>query len=447
MRNNQDNRDLSSVFAELQQARSSQNRTKNKMSKRKKQATVNGQANRFYHFKLIHFTYLAILIAIVIIFMVSTNYIFASDVEKIPDNEEVYEVQTFTEFEENENVLDMEKIINENISITKTKEVLTEEREFEYKTIYEESEDLPLYEEKVEQEGKNGRETVKVIKTYENGEFAYEKVIERSLIEDYTVQIVQVGTSEFLNKHKVHIGDKMYVLGDTVLRKESIKTSSKVCDITRYLDVKLLDISGEWCKVSFAGKEGYIEQVSLTSEYSTPKIVEQNRVQKLKETLTFEIELNNVSGLTSEDFERILTGHVSDANNVFENNSQVFYETEQKYNVNGVFLAALAIHESGWGMSNIAQDKNNLFGYGSYDDSPYDSSFVFETYSEGIDLLGKVLSKNYLNIAGTKIYGGEYATGKYHNGATLSGVNVRYSTDEGWANKVYAIMEMLYEKL
>ncbi len=48
---------------------------------------------------------------------------------------------------------------------------------------------------------------------------------------------------------------------------------------------------------------------------------------------------------------------------------------KKKYNINGIFLASIAIHESGWGTSQIANDKNNLFGYGSYDATPYESSF------------------------------------------------------------------------
>ena len=31
------------------------------------------------------------------------------------------------------------------------------------------------------------------------------------------------------------------------------------------------------------------------------------------------------------------------------------------YHINGVFLASMAIHESGWGTSTIAKDKKNLF--------------------------------------------------------------------------------------
>ena len=47
---------------------------------------------------------------------------------------------------------------------------------------------------------------------------------------------------------------------------------------------------------------------------------------------------------------------------------------EQKYKVNGLFVAAIGIHESSWGTSTIAQEKRNLFGYGSYDASAYESS-------------------------------------------------------------------------
>ena len=61
MGNYQDKRDLTDVFAELQQARISQNKSKTKLKtpKRKKQATINGQASQFPSFKLVHFTYFA----------------------------------------------------------------------------------------------------------------------------------------------------------------------------------------------------------------------------------------------------------------------------------------------------------------------------------------------------------------------------------------------------
>ena len=134
-------------------------------------------------------------------------------------------------------------------------------------------------------------------------------------------------------------------------------------------------------------------------------------------------------------------------NNIFSQNAEYFYYIEKQYNINGVFVAAIGIHESAWGTSNISLKKKNLFGYGAYDSSPYNSSFDFSTYSEGIDLIARVLIKYYLNIKGTPIYNGELASGKYYYGNTISDVNKKYASDKNWAKKVYNNMEYLYEKI
>ena len=137
----------------------------------------------------------------------------------------------------------------------------------------------------------------------------------------------------------------------------------------------------------------------------------------------------------------------NDKNNIFEDNYTVFYNMEKKYNINGIFLASMAIHESAWGTSQIAKDKHNLFGYGAYDESPYESSLGFDTYAEGIETVAKSLVKYYLNPPGTKIYDGETAVASYYNGPTLQGVNTRYASDKEWHTKVYSYMEMLYNRL
>ena len=124
-----------------------------------------------------------------------------------------------------------------------------------------------------------------------------------------------------------------------------------------------------------------------------------------------------------------------------------FYYAEKQYKINGVFLASIAIHESNWGTSSIAVNKRNLFGYGAYDSSPYSSSSTFSSYSEGIDLIARVLVKYYLNPKGTAISNGETAVGTYYNGNTVSAVNKKYATDTGWAEKVYNYMEYLYKKI
>ena len=83
----------------------------------------------------------------------------------------------------------------------------------------------------------------------------------------------------------------------------------------------------------------------------------------------------------------------------------------------------------------------------SYDSTPYESSLEFTDYAEGIETVAKSLSKYYLNPSGTIIYGGETAAGWYYNGPTLSGVNIKYASDQSWHTKVYTYMELLYNKL
>ena len=74
-------------------------------------------------------------------------------------------------------------------------------------------------------------------------------------------------------------------------------------------------------------------------------------------------------------------------------------------------------------------------------------SFEFYDYSEGIETVAKSLVKYYLNPAGTKIYDGETADGRYFNGPTVLGVNTRYATDKEWHQKVFKYMQTLYDRL
>ena len=77
----------------------------------------------------------------------------------------------------------------------------------------------------------------------------------------------------------------------------------------------------------------------------------------------------------------------------------------------------------------------------------YASAYEYNGYAAGIDMIARVLIKNYLNPKGTMIYNNEIATGKYYYGNTVSAVNKKYATDKKWADGVYAWMTYLYNKL
>ena len=369
---------------------------------------------------------------------IHSNYIFATSEE---------EKKAVNSFEENNSKLNIMNIISNNISEYTTKEILTKEIQVEYETEYIDNNSMPKGEEKVIQAGKFGQVDQTVIKTYENNELISESVISEILKAEPTKQIVERGTSEFLFNKKVHIGDTVYTTEKIILYEEPSEESNAICYVHQYIDVKLLSEGNGWCFIKVDGIDGYIRGDYITSANLNPDIVELSRKKRIEISFKFDMPLNKPSGLTRNDFVKVLSGHSEDTEKIFEQNAGLFYDIEQKYNVNGIFLASMGIHESNWGKSNIAKQKKNLFGYGSYDSSAFESSYTFESYQYGIELVAKVLAKYYLNEPGTIIYDGETAVGSYYNGPTVSGVNTRYASDQNWANKVFSTMEKLYNKI
>ncbi len=464
---NYDNRNLSDVFKELQEIRNNpqaqqaymkQAKQAKKTKKQKSKTTFNKVSNGFASsfrttkdktshsksndLKLSHIiTGCGILVVSMALFF-PKNLAFT---ESYASTETSQEVESY---ELNRHRLNMQSIVSENAGMDRVKEQAVEERDVEYETTYNDNPSLPKGEEVVEQEGVLGKDQVTVVKTYENGEFVEETILARENLVEPTPMIISLGTSEFLAEHQVHIGDIMYLVDADTLKSEASDDSSDVAEVRASIDVTLLELpSEEWAKVSFDGIEGYIKTSNLTSATSTPNIVEKNRIQRILLKVNIGMTLNVSSDLTLSDYQKIFTNLSSDTNGIFEDNYQVFYNMDKKYNINGIFLAAIAIHESAWGTSQIATDKNNLFGYGSYDETPYESSMTFDSYAEGIETVAKSLVKYYLNPSGTKIYDGETAEGWYYNGPTVAGVNTRYASDETWYEKVYSYMEMLYNRL
>lgn len=447
------NRNLSDVFKELQSMQNTSTENSNNESVQHCSVPNNSNSsvdvtntkrveNRSNDLKLSHIVvgFSILVISISLLLLKSTSF-SVSYAREIKSNENA-------EYELNRHSLNIQNIISENAGIDRVKEQAVEEREVEFETTYTDTPTLPKGEEIVTQEGILGKDKVTVVKTFENSEFIEEIIIAKEVLEEPTPKLINMGTSEFLAKHKVHIGDTMYFVEDGALKETIDENSNIKAEVKKSIDVKLLDLpSEEYAKVSFDSIEGYIKTSNLTSSSSTPSIVEKNRIQRLLLKVNINMDLNKSSGLTLNDYKKIFTNLPNDTNKIFENNCQVFYNMDKKYNINGLFLASIAIHESGWGTSQIAMDKHNLFGYGSYDSTPYESSFEFSDYSESIETVAKSLVKYYLNPPGTKIYDGELASGSYFNGPSVKGVNTRYASDQEWHNKVYKYMELLYNRL
>ena len=68
---------------------------------------------------------------------------------------------------------------------------------------------------------------------------------------------------------------------------------------------------------------------------------------------------------------------------------QAFLAAEQEHGVDAVTLAAICAHESGWGTSKLARERNNLAGLGAYSAG---LGMTFESRADCVDYLARLLA-------------------------------------------------------
>mgnify|MGYP005802262629 CR=1 FL=1 len=378
------------------------------------------------------------------------------------DKNKVYAKETNSESEDSITIskaeqVNLEEIINNNFSEKQKEEYFVEEAELEYITKYTTNPDLPKGMIQVVQEGREGTQEITKKRVYENDQVISEEQVSAKVTKAAINKIVEIGGGAYKSNYKVKVGDTVYVTSDRLsVYVEPNDNSEKIATLEKQSELKITEIQNDWYKITSSYTIGYVKAESTTYINPNAKYEEENITNdgnskgtansQSKTPLSFDMALNKPSGLTLEEFKKVLTDS-KDKNKIFQDNAQYFYYIEKQYNINGIFVAAVGIHESSWGTSKIASEKNNLFGYGAYDSNPYNGAYSFSNYSECIDLIARVFVKYYLNPKGTAIYDNEKAQGTYYNGATLNGVNTKYATDKNWANGVYNHMKYLYNKL
>lgn len=145
---------------------------------------------------------------------------------------------------------------------------------------------------------------------------------------------------------------------------------------------------------------------------------------------------------TAEELDRYIMTALNGVNNSSERyqnavtrskligHGKFILEMQEKYNVNGLFILAAAMHESQYGMSKIAQEKNNLFGIEVYDNGLKDGK-VYNTPKESIEDFAKYrMDSDYADTW----------RGVHYNGAApgnkTTGITVSYASDPAWGLKV-----------
>lgn len=132
------------------------------------------------------------------------------------------------------------------------------------------------------------------------------------------------------------------------------------------------------------------------------------------------------SGFSAEMFERVWNAHGAEN---LKGSGEAFVRAEQDTGVNALVLAAIAVHETGWGQSALARHKHNYFGWGAFGPDPYRAAHAFSSREEGIRIVAEAMRVQYLS-----------STGRYFNGGNLAAMNRTYAADRRWADKIARIM-------
>ena len=400
---------------------------------------------------IIAVVFMVILIVSIIVGIVVTKNKSYANTENINEKKTQWDVPLTKQNESKQ--INLEDIVENNEKEITTQRIEKIETDVEFNTQYRENNSLAKGKIQIIQEGQDGKQNAVVKSIYKNNELISSTQISSEVTKVAIDKIVEVGTAAYSNNYVPIVGDTLESTPITLAIYVSPDSNSeKLITIKKGEKVILKARQDDWYYIQYSSYLGWAQKDNLA--YVDPNgnsDGDENNVQYTKEQLTqgvgFSMLLNKKSGLTLDQFKKILSNDTNDKNKVFEDNAQYFFYAEQQYNINGLFVAAVAIHESGWGTSSISLNKKNLFGYRAYDRDPSGSASSFSSYAEGIDLVSRVFVKYYVNPKGTPIYGGETAVATYYKGSTLTAVNKSYASDKNWANCVYKWMLYLYNKL
>ena len=137
--------------------------------------------------------------------------------------------------------------------------------------------------------------------------------------------------------------------------------------------------------------------------------------------------LTKRTGLSREDFIKLMAGVKQDTSGFFEKNAGTIYDLCQKYNINEIFFCGLISAESGW---NIAKNHRSTHNYISL--MRNGKLIKYGSVNEGLEVAAQKLHYNYLTPGG-----------KFYHGKTLSGVQKCFCPSSSWISLVYGRMKQI----
>lgn len=138
--------------------------------------------------------------------------------------------------------------------------------------------------------------------------------------------------------------------------------------------------------------------------------------------------LRTVTGYTGSELNGFINNYAGSSSKMY-NTGSIFVNYQNAYGTNALLMASVAACESGWGKSDYALNRNNLFGLNAIDNDT-GQAYTFNSVEGCIkDFSETYLSKRYLKPTYT-----------YYHGAFLgdkaSGINVSYASNPYWGEEI-----------
>jgi mannosyl-glycoprotein endo-beta-N-acetylglucosaminidase len=232
-------------------------------------------------------------------------------------------------------------------------------------------------------------------------------------------------------------GKTFAVRADLNVRKEPNKDSTILATISKgTIIVPTHKTSNNWYKITYNNTIGYV-----SGDYVT-EVKTGAPLNGVRDGYQF-IDLRTTASVTAQQINQYIENYVNSKNkpSVLLGKGQVFIDASKKYGVNALYLAAHAIHESGFGTSRLALTKYNLFGYGAYDASPFVSAYRFSSVEESIDYIARKVKATYLNPT-YSYFKGAYLGFRTNTLAgtrvneSSEGMNFYYASDPYWGQSI-----------
>lgn len=139
------------------------------------------------------------------------------------------------------------------------------------------------------------------------------------------------------------------------------------------------------------------------------------------------------TNFSASDINNRVQSVVGNKASALKNEGNTFVNAQNTYGANALLTFGLAVNESGWGQSNYALNRNNIFGHAAFDSNP-DNATSYKSVADSINQHTKVyVSESYLD---PHDFSGRYHGG--HLGDKKSGMNVSYASDPYWGEKAAA---------